>query len=107
MRVNQWQRKRQVNAQKSANQHAAKTRKRRAKPAPDYPADRLEGRYANILINLPWMSGDNTIHIAVEFAPRPYRSDQYLINGEITTLTEICRAEIRKHLPHIRSHCDG
>jgi hypothetical protein len=104
---NKWQRKKQANARKSANQHAAKARLRMAAPAHDYPADRLSGRYANILINLPWMQGKNTVCIAVDFAPRPHRSDQYLVDGEVTTLTELCRSVVRKNLPQIRSHADG
>jgi len=98
MARNQWQMKMQAAKRRSANQHAAKARIRQARPAPEYPNDRLVGRYANIVINFPWKKGNNTIQIPVDFAPRPHRSDRYIVNGKITTLTELCRTIMRKHL---------
>lgn len=102
MRVNRWQKKRDAAARKSANQVNAKSRIRQERPAPDYPADRPSGRYANIVINFPWMRGNNTVHIAVDFAPRPHRIDQYLVDGEVVTLTRLCREILRRHFPQIK-----
>ena len=101
MRVNEWQRKRAAAKRWSVNAHAAKCRRRMERPAPDYPPDRMDGRFANVVINLPWLAGDNTVLLAVEFAPRPHRRDRVVFVGQVMSLTEFCRVELRRRFPKI------
>jgi hypothetical protein len=105
MMVNKWQQKKQAAHKRSRNQHAAKARKRLAGPPGEYPADRLEGRRYNILINEPWARGNNTRLVTIDFAPRPHRRDRIVYAGRVMSMSEFLREEMPKILPAIQDHC--